>query len=264
MDHKIKVSSNTATTSRSILIPQKKNIKFDFYEDNHHTACATTDSSRKKEKVAVSKKVVAKSTNAVISSSRRKVDHNPIVMIPSITTTMIIDESKRNDIAVDKAVVSDYMVEAFQEYFKSNIQPDSTIFYERIMEEIVRIRRRANVLLSDEQRHEMIRLALAMDVTKLARKIVNDNKELMHESMDNESFLTAGMSSDMMMVSIDNSDNDDDHDNDAQFCKAFDEVERIRKRIIQQASVPFSANNTDSITVATTSNDDREPSITLD
>ena len=264
MDHKIKVSSNTATTSRSILIPQKKNIKFDFYEDNHHTACATTDSSRKKEKVAVSKKVVAKSTNAVISSSRRKVDHNPIVMIPSITTTMIIDESKRKDIAVDKAVVSDYMVEAFQEYFKSNIQPDSTIFYERIMEEIVRIRRRANVLLSDEQRHEMIRLALAMDVTKLARKIVNDNKELMHESMDNESFLTAGMSSDMMMVSIDNSDNDDDHDNDAQFCKAFDEVERIRKRIIQQASVPFSANNTDSITVATTSNDDREPSITLD
>ena len=268
MDHKIKVSSNTATTSssRSILIPQKKNIKFDFYEDNHHTACATTDSSRKKEKVAVSKKVVTtKSTNAVISSSRRKVDHNPIVMIPSITTTMIIDESKRKDIAVDKAVVSDFMVEAFQEYFKSNIQPDSTIFYERIMEEIVRIRRRANVLLSDEQRHEMIRLALAMDVTKLARKIVNENKELMHESVDHESsFLTAGISSDMMMVSIDNSDNDDNHDNDAQFCKAFDEVERIRKRIIQQASVPFSANNTDSITVATTSNDDREPSITLD
>eukprot|EP01034_Spumella_vulgaris_P025161 gene25161-31585_t len=74
-----------------------------------------------------------------------------------------------------------------------------------------------------------------MDAPKLARKLVIDANELYLESIEGNSFLTGN-------ASVDETDGapsqmDAIQQADEQFCKAFDEVERIRSRIIQRASI---------------------------
>ncbi len=199
------------TSKRPILVTQKTNIKFDLdinsIHSNHVDHKIKNTSMPKLEK-SVSR--LHKDKDGQLSS-RNEVKNEYIV--PQVTIEQFLEKS----VPIGKHLP----------------HQDSGITRARVIEEMYRINQRANI--SSEERKQLYQIAVTMDAPKLARKLVIDAKELHSESLEGFSFLTGNLtgpsheshSSEERRVA----------EEDELFCKAFDEVERIRLRIFQRAAL---------------------------
>lgn len=162
--------------NRSILVPQKTNIEFDIIPNN--------DTKFKDKTKNSLKRIIQKHQN-----------NGSLKIIPKLIVQLENDVINKS-LPIPHKIFSDAIIEAFLENsstglkIPSNDYSESTIFYNRIHEEMNRIHQRANVNLTNEQRQQLVHIALTMDVPKLARRIVKENMELFQESKDCNSFLT--------------------------------------------------------------------------
>ena len=141
---------------------------------------------------------------------------------------------------VDKQALSDSIVERFtshQNYDRNTttIARKDEINRNRVVEEIDRVKSRRQV--NEEERAKLLHQAMTMDAPKLARKIMEERRDYVEESKRGSSFLSC-YSGDQ-----DDNANDDDyvHSNpsvsDASFYKAIAEVDHLRQRLFDRASI---------------------------
>jgi hypothetical protein len=124
-------------------------------------------------------------------------------------------------------------VYSYQPITASELIDPSAIKRTRVIEEMYRINERTKEIPLEE-RQRLFQIAIAMDAPKLARKLVAESNDLLSEEMNDGLFLTINMSNTRpsnLESSVEGSSNEDE-----KFCKAFDEVERIRKRLLDRAN----------------------------
>lgn len=127
---------------------------------------------------------------------------------------------------------------------------DSKVMRTRVIEEMYRIQQRQQI--TTEERQKLYQLAITMDAPKLARKLVSESRDL---DATGGSFLTGdylgshsttgiavphGRERRLSKDKISGDNRGNEANEDDLFCKAFDEVERIRTRIITRANAPTS------------------------
>lgn len=205
-----------------------------------------------------------------INNSRTDTALFPEAVIYSAQSKLYID---KNDAKREEEQQNHYIEQFLEDAPVVNLsKEDSAIMRARVIEEMYRIQARSQI--TPEERKQLYQLAMTMDAPKLARKIVADVKDnkivesagpfLTNDYLDSEppseteiiedddvGSVISGISHHSGVHSIDGQKRKSIRhpptsaisrqltsavDDDELFCKAFDEVERIRKRMLQRAS----------------------------
>lgn len=156
-----------------------------------------------------------------------------------VTTTHHHNQYSAND-GANEQVLSDSIVEKFtshQPYDRNTaaLAKRDVISRNRIVEEIDRIKGRRHI--NEEERATLLNQAMTMDAPKLARKIMEERKDYVEESKRGSSFLSCYNGD-----QDDSGKNDDDiysnpSGSDASFYKAIAEVDHLRQRLLDRASI---------------------------
>jgi hypothetical protein len=208
-------------SKRPLLVTQKTNIKFDLGDLG--SIHATTISSDNKAKAS-------SHHNPKLEKSAEKEK--------KLRRRNSVKSDAKNEYEIPQLTIDNFLEKSGFESSNQRSQENLEIVKTRVIEEMGRIYDRANLTL--EERQKMYQMAVTMDAPKLARKLVIDANELYLESIEGSSFLTGNSSVDQVDDWSGNAEERREMEAieaDEQFCKAFDEVERIRSRIIQRASI---------------------------
>lgn len=247
-----------SSAKRAILIPQKTNIRLDLESLANANALAVPTLESKSRRPSLGKTpIVSTSVNIEKTPSLSRPSSLYPVPLSARTTEDALAESRIAQFLEDVPTVG-------------LTKEDSKVLRTRVIEEMYRIQQRQQI--TPEERQRLYQLAISMDAPKLARKLVAEVKDNAEETSsarstgsddyDNHSqpvssFLTGeyhipsqrtpkGQNKNSNNSALSpraqsaqqpsRSYNTNDADEDDLFCKAFDEVERIRQRMIQRVN----------------------------
>jgi hypothetical protein len=246
------------SSKRAVLVPQVTNLKFEFNDlESFNTGGAATSEQNYRNLLKPRKSV--QRLKSLHLKTDRSLDALPSVLHVS-NNNIPIQRMSHPQLVIDDEIQTeeDKMIEQFMDH-APNVhltKEDSKLIRTRVIEEMYRIQERAKI--TPEERQKLFQIAVSMDAPKLARKLVSEAKDMRNDQQDEPSsggaFLTGEYGNDHHHKRHNGNNNNnqqsnhqqnnsslsqqlhDSLDEDEMFCKAFDEVERIRKRILQRAS----------------------------
>eukprot|EP01031_Cornospumella_fuschlensis_P046666 gene46666-57151_t len=219
------------SVKRAVLIPQKTTLRFDLnpISDNEPSGGGLT--GRK-----------ASGLNLRQDSSKHS---QPALSRVSSRYSQVLPPNPTSEASSESVLIEKFL----EQVHPVNItKQDSIIMRTRILEEMMRIHERNQI--TQEERTRLFQIAMSMDAPKLARKLVADAKDRVHEDegggVDDGggvAFLTGAapaFPSSSAPKSLHRPPSSGSMTDDVRFVQAVDEVERIRQRILQRASLPLS------------------------
>jgi hypothetical protein len=223
-------------SKRAVLIPQVTNLKFEL---NDLEALANIPDNggglhglKPKKSAHRLKSLHLKTDKSLENLSSLHITNSQSTSQRNSVTNLNGEEAKSEE---------DFFIDQFLENVpKVNLtKEDSKLIRTRVIEEMYRIQERAKI--TPEERQRLFQIAVSMDAPKLARKLVSETKDRFDDSAEiGNGNAGAFLTGNLIEQNSRNRQLDDQESNevdeDELFCKAFDEVERIRKRILQRAS----------------------------